>query len=128
MSFNTFEQKIKSNISFHTDYYEEIKSFYNFVLDEYKGNEYDFIILTTRRSYVLFKIFGKIRNEAVESNTVIVNNHSLDFFESSFWKNKSVLIVDDILINGRAVQSIVQKTKDAKNIYLSLHVTREHIV
>ena len=114
MSFNTFEQKIKSNISFHTDYYEEIKSFYNFVLDEYKGNEYDFIILTTRRSYVLFKIFEKIRNEAVESNTVIVNNHSLDFFESSFWKNKSVLIVDDILINGRAVQSIVQKTKDAK--------------
>jgi len=119
MTVSTFEQEIKSRISFHTDYYNEIKCFYDFVLDKYKENTYDFIILTTRRSYVLFKIFEKMRSDAFKSNTVIINNHSLDFFESGFWKDKSVLIVDDILINGRAVQAIIQKTNNAtKQIYV----------
>lgn len=114
MSHNAFEQEIKSRISFHTDYYEEIKLFYNFVLDKYEKSEYDFIVLTTRRSYVLFKIFERIRGAAVKSKTAIVNNHSLDFFDSDFWKDKSVLIVDDILINGRAVRAIIEKISHAQ--------------
>lgn len=115
MLFLNDEKSLISRISFHKDFYDEIKKFYYYVLGECVKNKYDFIILTTRRSYVLYKIFEKNYSKSTSYKTIVINNHSLGFFTSEFWTGKSVLIVDDILINGRAIRTIYEETKKASN-------------
>lgn len=109
---HAFEEQILSRITFEKEYYEKIKSFYRYVYDcTYES--FDLIILTTRRSYILYKIFERVfgvRSEEEKKNLPrVINNHAIEVLRLEDTLKKRVLIVDDILINGRAVKNL--KTK-----------------
>lgn len=96
-------------------YYSEVKEFYYNVF----VSEYDYKILITRRSYVLFKIFEnifesipeEIEGVSFEKKGVFINTHSVDLLKKydSILENKKILIVDDIIINGRTVRAVLKK-------------------
>lgn len=85
-------------------------------------SKYDYKVLLTRRSYVLFKIFENIfenYNEEVENETKerklksfdkfgkFLNTHSLcSLYDEEKKENIKILIIDDIIINGRTIKNI----------------------
>lgn len=97
------------------DYYFEVRDFfYNVCI-----SKFDYKILITRRSYVLYKIFETIFHEfshelpkagAFEKVGTICNSHSLGYLKYLYpsLHEKTFLIVDDIIINGRTIKDIYE--------------------
>lgn len=109
------------------DYYNDIKVFFYNV----GVSNFDYKILITRRSYVLYKIFETIfktfpdeLSECEEWKIVgtICNSHSLKQLEYIYTdlEQKTFLIVDDIIINGRTIKNIY-------NILKTLNISDNHI-
>lgn len=95
------------------DYYNDIKEFFYNV----GVSKFDYKILITRRSYVLYKIFETIfktfpneldGDREWKTFGTICNSHSLKQLEyiSNDLEQKTFLIVDDIIINGRTIKNI----------------------
>ena len=97
------------------EFYDEVKKFFYEVIESKCPNK----ILVTRRSYILYKIFEKIykeehadNGEEILGNTRIYNTHSISLINAT---DENVLIIDDIIVNGRTMMGIVKKLND-KNI------------
>ena len=89
--------------------YNDLKVYYKYI---YTSKGYSHKIMITRRSYVLFKIFEYIFTEEEPdivnkgTNNYYSSNYisQIDFSESS--NDTRILIVDDIIINGRTIRFI----------------------
>lgn len=101
------------------DYYFDVRDFfYNVCI-----SKFDYKILITRRSYVLYKIFENIFHDfshevpqdgAFEIVGTVCNSHSLRYLKylNSLLQRKTFLIVDDVIINGRTIKDIYDKLKN----------------
>lgn len=107
--------------------YENVKEFFYNVCT----SKFDFKILITRRSYVLFKIFKSIfenfpcerlSQPQYEVIGTICNTHSLEQLTmlNEALDDKTFLIVDDIVINGRTINNIYETL-------VSLNIPKHHI-
>lgn len=72
----------------------------------------DIYVFTTRRSHLLFCIFKKyILSETCffeKKERIFITDKALGFYEREI-KNSNVLVIDDILVHGRALASVVDK-------------------
>lgn len=69
-------------------------------------SKYDYIIFVTRKSFDLLKVFK--RNHDIETSANIFSSKAIDIIGKDF-NGKKVLIVDDILIHGKALYSLKNK-------------------
>ena len=89
--------------------YEDVKEFFYNVITF----DCSYKVLVTRRSYVLFKIFESIILSELEENPpsiyrgMILNTHSLHLLPKE--GNAKVLIIDDILVNGRTFSKVIDE-------------------
>ena len=71
----------------------------------------DFVIFTTRRCHVLFCIFNKYFKVLSTNNKVkFISDKAIHFYGDKL-NGSSCAIVDDILIHGRALQSVYNRVK-----------------
>ena len=101
-------------------FYEEVKNFFrNFIVTPNVDK-----ILITRRSYVLYKIFCMIFSvsqleedkkayDALKYNrNCVYTTHSLPLlFARKQEKKRALLIVDDVIVNGRTINKVIQEIK-----------------
>ncbi len=90
---------------------------FNLYLENIISGEYEYIVLVTRRAYVLYELFVlcmlsegvDIRNKVkiITSDAVCM----LDY-KKNINKNNKILILDDIIINGRTVLAVYNLIKD----------------
>lgn len=107
------QQELKTLKSVLGTEYDNVRTFfYNVCV-----SDFDYKILITRRSYVLFKVFKSIFNQYPEEcvcpedfclNGIFCNSHSVNHLQlvNSHLSESSFLIVDDIIINGRTIKQI----------------------
>lgn len=72
-------------------------------------SKYDYIIFVTRKSFDLFKVFR--RSYSVITSAKIFSSKAIDIIGNDF-NGKKVLIVDDILIHGKALYSLKNKIEN----------------
>lgn len=88
--------------------FAKLKSFFIDILNK----SCDIYVFTTRRSHLLFCIFKKyILSESYFSEKKerrYITDQALDFYECEI-KRSNVLVIDDILVHGRALASVVDK-------------------
>ena len=87
-------------------------------------------VLITRRSYVLYKIFymifslsaedEKFQKDLKEGAQCVYTSHSLPLLLGKN-ENRAVLIVDDIIVNGRTILNVIKKFS-GKNPNLKINV------
>lgn len=110
-SISCFLNKIKKY-----EIYDSLYAYYKFF---YQVPDFDYKILVTRRSYDLFKIFKIIfQQEEIQHHGLF---YSSNFITQLELDNKSVLVFDDIIINGRSVGNIfdfLSNKRNGKNIKL----------
>lgn len=72
-------------------------------------SKYDYIIFVTRKSFDLLKVF--LREHSVITSAKIFSSKAIDIIGNDF-NDKKVLIVDDILIHGKALYSLKSKIEE----------------
>lgn len=86
-------------------YCEQIfEALYNYYKAFYCSKNYTMKIMITRRSYVLFKIFSRcfeISNDEIKKYGDFYTNNYISHFTRKQIKSNKILIIDDIIINGR---------------------------
>ncbi len=108
--------------------YDLVREFYYHVCT----SDYEYKVLLTRRSYVLFKIFEYVFNhfpeervpfeqskhETFKLNGKFLNTHSIYQipYIGEDLSNKKILIIDDIIINGRTISNICKYLTEECNI------------
>lgn len=132
MNENFIEQEIKGNFS--ESRYDSIKEFFYHV----NADSYDIKVMITRRSYSLYKLFTDLlsydgnvvyKGNAKPKKGLFLNSHSIcyiDHFLSEHFQlhqnhRVRVLLVDDIIINGRTVSryyKMIKRILDGANIEL----------
>lgn len=97
----------------------ELASLKVFFLNVLKRDS-DIVVFTTRRSHLLYCLFKKYvitKEEFIQNNYSNEKKYITDkaiCFNYNYIKNKKVLIVDDILVHGRALANVVQKIEEFK--------------
>lgn len=112
--FNLSNKAIKELKTILGEDYQEISEFY------YKAciiENYEYKVFLTRRSYVLYRIFVAIFKKEISNFKVqgeIYNSHSIKTIHTLSDKldRCKVLILDDIIINGRTVNEIFNELKE----------------
>lgn len=105
-------KEMKKNFRFYDKFY----TFYKYIL---LVQNYAYKIMVTRRSYVLFKIFLSIfifedkKYEKCDISNVYNSNY---VNEINFSNNANILVVDDIIINGRSIDTICSIIDKKANI------------
>ena len=100
-------------------YFESLSNFFKKINEEY-SQKYDKIILLTRRCVILNEIFGEAFKYKVSENCDIVSDTNICM--ENFCGKESILIVDDIIIHGRAVTNLYNKLKKSvRNIDVSAY-------
>lgn len=66
-------------------------------------NDYDIVILMTRKLYSLYRSY--IKTPGGSLHPLIITNEAIPFYREVI-KNKRVLVVDDIMIHGRTVNKV----------------------
>ncbi|MEE0762038.1 MAG: hypothetical protein UIM27_03570 [Acutalibacteraceae bacterium] len=108
------------------------EALYNFYRAVYVSNNYQSKIMITRRSYVLFKIMEKaLEDENYKKNgNFYTSNFISQISNTNDTDSKTILIMDDIVINGRTMEKAHDKLKkllmaknkeNYKNIDIKLH-------
>lgn len=111
MVIHTIEMNLRQ--LFGDSFYSEIKKFYmEFIL----AKDVDKVLIT-RRSYVLYKIFymifslsaedEKFQKDLKEGAQCVYTSHSLPLLLGKN-ENRAVLIVDDIIVNGRTILNVIK--------------------
>lgn len=124
MVIHTIEMNLRQ--LFGDSFYSEIKKFYmEFIL----AKDVDKVLIT-RRSYVLYKIFymifslsaedEKFQKDLKEGAQCVYTSHSLPLLLGKN-ENRAVLIVDDIIVNGRTILNVIKKFS-GKNPNLKINV------
>lgn len=81
----------------------------NFFEQFYNKDNFDFVIFTTRRCHVLFCIFNRYFFDSYDSNGItFISDKALHFYNNKL-KGSKCAIVDDILIHGRALNSVYDR-------------------
>lgn len=98
------------------DDYERIEEFYR---QACITSNYEFKVFLTRRSYVLYRIFLSIftdENPEFHVFGQIFNTHSLCKLISPDYPttNSRVLVLDDIIINGRTVKNVLNQLTESE--------------
>lgn len=78
----------------------------NFLWNISSDTEYDFVILMTRKMYSFFRSYRISKQK--QSKPTILASDAIPFMKNDF-KDKRVLIVDDIRIHGRTVAKISEE-------------------
>lgn len=100
----------------YSEIYKTGKLFFKKIMFLYKSNEYDYVILTTRRCFCLFfALYNDVKfiekfdpkekemlSKIVES---IISSQKIKIVGNLF-NNKKVLLLDDVMIHGHAVYRI----------------------
>lgn len=98
------------------DFYKEMKEFFRHFITTSNVDK----LLITRRAYVLYKIFCKIffasqsekdndvKQAIKETSQCVYTTHSLPLLLAKREK-KALLIVDDIIVNGRTIFNVIRK-------------------
>lgn len=113
--FNLSDKAIKELKTILGEDYQEISEFYyNACIIE----NYEYKVFLTRRSYALYRIFVAIFKKEISNFKVqgeIYNSHSVKTITTHTLSNKidrhKVLILDDIVINGRTVNEVFNELK-----------------
>lgn len=94
------------------EYYEDFKAFFKKWIQDC-GHEYK--VFMSRRCFVLYQIFQLILMENGEeidnSSQIIITDKGIVRHEDGLRKAKSLLLVDDVLIFGRTLNSMYDKLK-----------------
>ncbi len=89
------------------DKFDEVKDFFRNVIEA----ECAYKILITRRSYLLFCFFRSILEQELGKELKhcgsFLNSHSIDCVPADY--EGKILIVDDIIVNGRTVHDVIKK-------------------
>lgn len=122
MSNDKFVNELKDCLEI---YYDEVHEFFWHACI----SEYDYKVFVARHSYVLYKIFLYLFNSAPEEvcdknvefklKGSIYNSNAIAQLIAKFSENETsskskVLIMDDIIINGRTMTNIVEQLKTNK--------------
>lgn len=89
----------------------EFNRLYKFFLNISIKNRFDVIVFTTRRCHILFSIFKKYvftdeEKEILSKNhKLYISDKAIHFYKRKISKSK-ILIVDDIMIHGRALKDV----------------------
>lgn len=81
--------------------YNELHRFFKSLSD---SEEYDYIVLMSRRCLVLYQLYMLMSEDLTDSDRVI-SNQAIPYYREAL-KGKRVTIVDDILIHGRTVSDV----------------------
>lgn len=111
---------------------ENFEALYNFYRAVSVSKNYQSKIMITRRSYVLFKIMEKALEDEnyKKSGNFYTSNFISQISNTNDTGSKTILIMDDIVINGRTMQKYYDKLKkllevkyngNCKNINIKLH-------
>lgn len=103
---------------------EDYRTIYNFFLHLLR-NEYDYIILMSRRCQVLYQIFLRfiiLKKDVKEIKSNIISNQALPYYINAL-NYKKIAIADDILIHGRAIKRLYRTiVKKCPNADVRIHV------
>lgn len=101
---------------------------FNLYFESIISGKYDYVVLVTRRAYILFEIFlicmmqhGFTRDML---NVKIITSDSIFLLglDDCKYKEKRYLILDDIIINGRTIKTVYENLKQklhVKNIKIA---------
>lgn len=99
---------------------QKFSDLYNFFLDIFSKFNPNVIVLTTRRAHLLFSlfkyyIFTENDIERMGINKVLfIDDKAIDSHRKAISKAKTVVVVDDILIHGRALEDVIYRLKKAE--------------
>lgn len=111
---NTTKEKV-INILIHIFGGVELASLKAFFLNIVNRNV-DIVIFTTRRSHLLYCMFMRFvisKDELVLNKKQYITDKAICFNKEKI-RNSKVLVVDDILVHGRALSCVVKKVADNK--------------
>lgn len=120
----TIAKKIKDNTLeiLGIGFFNKLYKMYNYIV--YNEDGYDLIILVTRRSYILYRIFAFLIETAAQTTDLksiennkskIINDVQLNLLlerEYEVYKNSKVLVVDDILVRGNSIDWVLKILQD----------------
>lgn len=97
---------------FRDDIYNELINFWCTV----EESKYDFKIFVSKKCFVLYKVFLPMLDFKSYASCVKITDTAIPMYLNSF-RNKTVLIIDDVLIHGRtAIKISEQVAKRAKKV------------
>lgn len=114
----------------------EYNELYNFFKDEVLSIDADLYVFTTRRCHLLFYLFlnevfekkeYKNKNFITDKAIFIYNsmNNGSSFEKSNQLKGKKCVVVDDILIHGRALKSVIDSIEKFNPSSITVRVFNE---
>ncbi|MCI9674389.1 MAG: hypothetical protein HFH06_01285 [Lachnospiraceae bacterium] len=86
----------------------DFEGFYNYFI-EILEQEYDYVILMSRRCLVFFQLFTYLYvydKKEIKSKSVILSDKAIPFYFNLFKHTDRIAVVDDIIVHGRTVYSI----------------------
>ena len=92
------------------------ESLYKFFVDISIQNDFNIIIFTTRRCHILFSIFKKYvftdkeKYKLLKGHKLYISDKAICFYKKEI-NNSKVLIADDIMIHGRALNDIKSRVE-----------------
>ena len=98
--------------------------FKEFFSEELKtlSDNYDYIIFTTRRCFVLFKIaLRKFKKETEKYKEKCFSSKAINIFADDF-EDKRVLLIDDALLHGKALYILKNEIENYKPSKVDVHV------
>lgn len=99
---------------------ENFFRFFNLYYESLTSGEYQYVVLVTRRAYVLYEIFllcmkelgvpKSICSKIITSDAIYMIGYGEK--NKDEYKNAKFLILDDIIINGRTILSVYKRLKE----------------
>lgn len=94
------------------EYYEDLKAFFKKWIQD---NEHEYKVFMSRRCFVLYQLFRIILMEEgdnIDSNSrIIITDKGIVHHEDGLREAKRILLVDDVLVYGRTLNSMYDKLK-----------------
>lgn len=115
-----FPEEIVREVREHADNISEIykrtvdileydfEGFYNYFI-KILEQEYDYVILMSRRCLVFFQLFTYLYvydKKEIKSKSVILSDKAIPYYFNFFKHTDRIAVVDDIIVHGRTVYSI----------------------
>lgn len=94
------------------EYYEDLKAFFKKWIQDHK---YEYKVFMSRRCFVLYQLFQLIlieEGEDIDRNSrIIITDKGIVRYENGLKEASYILLVDDVLIYGRTLNSMHDKLK-----------------
>ncbi len=97
---------------------------YNFFLNVFLKLNPDIVVFTTRRAHVLFSLFkfyvfsdDDVKKTKI-NDILCIDDKSINTHKVEISRAKSIVVVDDILIHGRALDDVVHRLQQVNSIQI----------